>query len=288
MKNVKPIELSNGQVVSYNAETEEGYDKVFEFYRPKIKTMVRGWKGVPHYDEDDLFQICSVKLSEALKKFDGRKKIKFSTFVYTIWHRKLAQLCLKYKSKKYSAFIKNDNYIHFNYPRDKATGCQLLRLSQNKCPVNRKVLTKSICSGCEFNKGFVNREITKGKLAGKTKEFSKCDYFKTIIEQRGTKTLSLDYTHGDSSTGLRQKSSFGEFVTCSKQEDIVKNMEYQIDIASIKSKLTEIEYRIIELLYQGWNKTHIIKVTKLTPIKLEKILKQLSDNAHVRLVLGKE
>ena len=280
MKKIKLIKLSNGQVISYNSDTDEGYDLVYNFYVPKIKTLVRNWKNIPHHDEEDLFQICSIKLSEALKKFDPAKKILFSTYIYTIWNRKMAQLMLRYKSKKYSGFIKNDNYVHFNYPQDKKTGCQLLRMGVNKCPLARKVISKTLCSGCEYNKGFMERTIVKGKDKDKTRTFSKCDYFKTIIDQRGFQPLSLDKELKALQDSNSQETLLG-IISCKKQANLIKASDSSIDINALKGKVTEDEFKIIELIHQGWNKSQIIKMLKINSVKLDKVLVQLSQNKHV-------
>ena len=58
---IKKIKLSNGSLVQYNSDTDDGYDEVYNFYSPKMKTLVRNWKSIPYHDEEDLFQICSLR-----------------------------------------------------------------------------------------------------------------------------------------------------------------------------------------------------------------------------------
>jgi len=287
MKLAKLIKLSNGQVVKYNSDTQDGYDEIYNFYTPKIKTLVRNWKSIPYHDEEDLFQICSLKLSVALAQFNTNKNVNFSTYIYTIWNRKMAQLMLKYKSKKYSGYIKNDNYVHFNYPQDKKSGCSLLRTRINKCPILRKKVAKSLCTGCEYNKGFISRKITKGKDKNKVRIFSKCDYFKTVIDQRGFQPLSLD----KEIKSMRDHSSTGSLhsvISCKKQASMAKESDDLMDIQALRGKLTPMEFNIIYLIYQGWNKSQVIKALKINSIKLEKILFELSENKHILDAMGKE
>ena len=286
MKKTKLIKLSNGLTVSYNSETGDGYDDVYRFYTPKIKTLVRNWKTIPYHDEEDLFQICSLKLSDALKQFDTSKNINFSTYVYTIWNRKMAQLMLRYKGKKYSGFIKNDNYVHFNYPQDKKTGCQLLRTGVNKCPIYREKVSKSLCSGCEYNKGFMNRSIAKGNDKGKVRAFSKCDYFKTIIEQRGFQPLSLDKELKSIQDGS-SPSHLIDIISCKKQSGLAKSADSLIDMLSLKDKISAEEFSVVSLVYEGFNKSQIIKTLKINSVKLEKIFKCLSQNEHILDAMGK-
>jgi len=118
---IKNIKFKNKNIL-YNTSTRDGFDEILNIYDRKIKRMVSSWvKNMPDHDIEDLSQICRIKLVEALEGYDDKANINFSTYIYTAWQRKLSQLSYKYKTKKHSPYIKDDNYISFNYAFDKTT-----------------------------------------------------------------------------------------------------------------------------------------------------------------------
>jgi len=182
---IKNIRFKN-KSISYNTATRAGFDEILNIYDRKIKRMVSSWvKNIPDHDIEDLSQICRIKLVEALEGYDDRANINFSTYIYTAWKRKLSQLSYKYKTKKYSPYIKGDNYISFNYAFDKVTDSFYLMLNKNKCPINRQAVDCKSCKSCPHHNGYVEKIIEKGKLKGQIREFSKCGYFRSILDQRG-------------------------------------------------------------------------------------------------------
>jgi len=278
---MKQIKFTD-KVIEYDPKTQQGFDDILFVFDKKIKTMVSRWVGqIPNHDIDDLSQICRIKLIEALDKYNDKLNINFSTYVYTIWHRKLAQLRYQYKTKKYSRFITNDNYVSFNYALDKNNNAFYLMLGKHKCPISKQVITKNTCKNCEFHVAYKKKEVGKGFDAGKSKEFTLCKYFMTILEQRGVNAISLD---APIKTSEGDVSLFNAIPNKENVEDIC----FKIDLENIREKLykknsktDQTSFIILQLMVDGFTRSEIIRKINITSTEFNNCVKRLTENADV-------
>ena len=279
---IKKIKFTD-KIIKYNTKTQDGFEEVLGVFDRKIMTMVSRWVGqIPNHDVDDLAQVCRMKLIEALDKYNDKLNINFSTYVYTIWHRKLAQLRYQYKTKKYSRIIENDNYVSFNYALDKGNNAFYLMLGKHKCPISKKLINKNTCLNCEHHVAYKTKEVTKGFDVGQKKKFTLCKYFMTILEQRGVHTVSLD---------APVKSEGGEvsLMNIIPNNSNPNDAFFKMDLKNIKekilnkeSKLDETAFIILELMVDGFTRTEIIEKISITNGEFNRYLKMLAENIDVK------
>ena len=270
------------RVIKYNPKTQEGFDEVLAIFDKKIRTMVLRWVGqIPNHDIDDLCQVCRIKLIEALDKYNDKLNINFSTYVYTIWHRKLAQLRYQYKTKKYSRFIENDNYISFNYAMDKNNNAFFLMLGKHKCPISKQVITKNTCRNCQYHVAYKTKEVSKGFDAGKRKQFTLCKYFMTVLEQRGMNFVSLD-------APVATEDGDVSLINAIPNHDNVEDICFKLDLENIKQKLykkrSKIDRKafiILQLMVDGFTRSEIIRKIDISSGEFNRCIKRLTDNADV-------
>jgi len=276
----KNIDLSNGTMVVFDSVSYDGYDKILEFYEPKLNTLVGNFR-VPFHDKDDLKQICRMKLLEALKTFDPKKKVGFSTYLYTILNRKMFQTTVKYKTKKHSAFIENDNYVNMNHSYDKVSMGQYLQTGKDKCPINKQVITASMCAACPYHVRYEKKKIEKGKQEGLTKNFSLCKYYKEVMGQRGESTKSLDKLNINDTNLL-------SFVSCTTQKKFSDSQDFNLEFKNLKNHLSPKYFEILELMLDGYNKSEINEKMSLTNLELNRMLEKISKNKKVKELLLKK
>ncbi len=250
----KDIVLSSGKKITYDTESDAGYDEILFFYEPKIKTLAYGFKHVPQYDQDDLIQVFRIKLLDALKNFDVSKNVNFSTYVYTVWHRKVLQIITKYKSKKYSRYIQNDNNLNSNHKYDKQNEAQYLQVSKDKCPIKKEVISLNTCLNCPYHVKYDNVKIDKGKHKDTIEKFTLCKYYKEVWDKRGIFQKSLDYTGQ-----LDDKKNLNEFISCEKQKKVFEENEFSLDLEMIKDKIGEKPYSVLTLFLDGLNKSEVMR-----------------------------
>ena len=284
---IKKIKFKD-RIIPYNTESGDGFEEILHFYDRKIRTMVSGWvKNIPDHDVDDLSQVCREKLIDALENYDDESNINFSTYVYTAWKRKLSQLSYKYKTKKYSGYIENDNYISFNYAFDKLTNSFYLMLGKHKCPISKKVITPTTCQGCEFSCGLVNKEIGQGSLEGETRKFAKCAYFRKVLELRGVRSISLN--DGGQKRTNRMSGKGNEYSSISRvlADKSTKDNENELlsDIRKVCKNMDDETFIILQLILDGLNKSEIIKKLKITSSKLDKKIRSLNANKKLKNLL---
>ncbi len=280
---IKKIKFKD-KIIPYDTESGDGFDEILNFYDRKIRTMVSGWvKNIPDHDVDDLSQVCREKLIDALENYNDETNINFSTYVYTAWKRKLSQLSYKYKTKKYSGYIENDNYVSFNYAFDKVTNSFYLMLGKHKCPISKEVITPKTCLGCEFNCGYVDKQIEKGTLEGQDRKFTKCSYFMKVLERRGVKSVSLNSTVVGRKTGGTKDFSISKILadkaTKSNEDELLR------DIRKVCKNMDDETFIILQLILDGLNKSEIIKKLKITSNKLDKKIRTLNNNQKLKKLL---
>ena len=278
---IKKISLSNGCVIKYNPKNNSGFEEVLSFYEPKINTMIYNWRNVPEgYDKEDLIQTCRIKLLDALNQFDIKKNINFSTYVYTIWHRKLSQIFSKYKGKKYSSYIKNDKYVNSNHGLDRKNSAYYLQIKKDKCPISKNFIDKKSCKNCEHHVKYSNRKIIKGHLKGKIRKFTLCKYLSEVLSMRGIKSISLN-------SPLKQNEDIFllNIIPCNKQNKIQEEKELQIDLDKLKNYMGKNAYKVLELIHKGMNKSEITQIMGINRIKLNKIISILSKNKKLKEIL---
>jgi hypothetical protein len=279
---IKNIKFKDG-VVKYNTKTGDGFDHILGLFDRKIKVMVSHWVGkIPNHDIDDLAQICRMKLVDALDNYDDTLNINFSTYVYTVWHRKLAQLRYQYKTKKYSRNIENDNYVSFNYAMDRINNAFYLMLGKHKCPLTKKVINKSTCQGCPHHVAYKTKEVSKGFDAGKKKQFTLCKYAMGVLEQRGTHTISLDQPI---QTDGGEVSLVNAIAAPPSNDEIFFKMDFdnlkqKVDKKS--SKIDKTAFIILQLMVEGMSKREIIKRIRITNTEFEKKIKTLISSPDVK------
>ena len=277
---IKEIGLSNGSTVKYNSKTNSGFEEILSFYEPKINTMVYNWRNTPHgYDREDLIQICRIKLLEALRQYDMSLNINFSTYVYTIWQRKISQTFSKYKGKKYSAYIENDKHVNPNHCLDREHSAYYLQLKKDKCPISTDVIDKKSCLKCEHHVKYASREITKGKHQGETKNFTLCKHCSEILEMRGIKSVSLQSPVNNSGTCLLN------IIPCNKQIKTQKENDLKMDLNKLEKTISKKSFKVLNFLYSGMNKNEIMKKMKLDRTGLNQIVVSLSRNKKLKEIL---
>ena len=278
---IKKIKFTD-RVIDYNPVTQEGFEEVLLVFDKKIKTMVSRWVGqIPNHDIDDLAQVCRMKLIEALDKYNDKLNINFSTYVYTIWHRKLAQLRYQYKTKKYSRFIENDNYISFNYALDKNNNAFYLMLGKHKCPISKKIITRNTCRNCQYHVAYKTKEVSKGFDAGKKKQFTLCKYFMTVLDQRGVSSISID-------APVKGPNGDMNLVNCLPHRENMDDICFKIDLENIKqklykknSKIDRTAFIILQLMVDGFTRSEIIRKIEISSGEFNRCIKRLTDNADV-------
>jgi len=279
----KSILLSNGKNVIYDTESDDGYEDILAFYEPKMGKIVSAWTNIPMNDKEDLIQICRIKLLEGLKKFNTKRKIKFSTYIYTIWGRKLFQMSSKYKAKKYNNFVQDDHHVNLNHKYDKLSTGQFLRTNNDKCPLKSKIITTQMCVKCPYHIRYEKNLISKGDNAGKKKNFTLCTYYKEIIEKRKTVTRSLNKVIGKSQNNdSSNEINLLSFLTCEKQKKFHEDQEFKMEFYNLKNHLKPEYFKILELLFDGYNNSEIIKKLNITNLKLVKTISILSKNRKIK------
>jgi len=279
---VKKLKFKDG-IIKYNTKTGNGFDQVLGIFDKKIRFMVSRWVGqIPNHDIDDLSQICRIKLVDALNNYNDKLNINFSTYVYTVWHRKLAQLRYQYKTKKYSRNIKNDNYVSFNYAMDRTNNAFYLMLGKHKCPLTKKVIDKNMCKGCEHHVAYKSKEVNRGFDSGKVKQFTVCKYAMSVLEQRGSNTVSLDkpIMTDDGETTL-----LNVIPSKSLNEEVFFNLDFdrlRKKVDQKDSKLDKTAFIILQLMVDGLNKSEIVQKINITSSEFEKRIKQLTANQDVK------
>jgi len=274
----KTILLSDGETVIYDTETGEGYEEVLSFYEPKLITLVKNWTQIPFHDQEDLIQICRIKLLEALNTYDPNKG-KFSTYAYTTWNRKIFQISSKYKSKKYSAYIENDTHINLNHKYDKLSGGQYLEKYKDKCPLKKCVITQRTCFGCDYHIRYEKKATEKGRNVGEKKIYTLCKYYKEIINKRGESNKSLDVVINQDKTNLLS------FLECGKQKKFQEDEEFRMQFNDLKNHLSPQHFIILQFLLEGYNHSEIIKEMKITNLKLMRSIEKMSNNRKVKELL---
>jgi RNA polymerase sigma factor (sigma-70 family) len=280
---IKDIQLGNN-IIKYDTETQDGFDDILKFYDRKIITLVNSWvKNIPDHDVEDLAQICRMKLIDVLSKYDN-KKANFSTYVYTAWHRKLSQLAYKYKTKKYSSHIENDNYITFNYAMDKKTQSLYLNVNKHKCPIKKQIIDKTSCYNCPHHEAYKSKLVLRGNEKGEKKLFSKCKFHMEVLKKRGARSISLDEKiNRDSNNSLK----LYEVIEFKKQTELDGIRDINIDIEKVKEKVNKECYNILTLILQGLDNREICKETKLPSKKINSYINKLSKNKTILNLLGK-
>ncbi len=271
----KEIKLSNGKLVIFDTETKDGYEDVLAFYESKLHTLVNNWKNIPHHDSEDLLQLCRIKLLDILENFDPNREVNFSTYFYTAMNRKMFQILAKYKSKKYSTYIENDNYINLNFPFDKKELAYLLKVHTDKCPIKRKVINGSMCKNCKYFIKYKNKDKVKNTL---------CRYYTDVLSQRGEKTSSLEQDFNSSDENF----SLLNVLSCSKQKNNDINNEFNIDLETIKENLNPNTSEIVQLIVEGYNKTQIREKLNITSLEYERNIYFLSKNRKLKELLNKQ
>ena len=273
--------------IKYDTETQDGFHEILNFFDRKIDTLVTGWvKNIPDHDLDDLAQVCKIKLVEGLEKYDDQANINFSTYIYTIWKRKLSQLSYKYKTKKHSKYIENDNYISFNYAFDKGTDSFYLMLGKHKCPLSKKIIDKNLCTKCEFHNGYVEKQVSKGNLKGQTKSFTKCKYFKNVLDQRGASTVSMNkkIASHDGNGGI--PTTLEGIIPDKKSKIREQEADLKLDLNTLKNKLDDTTFIVLQLLVEGYNKSDIIKELDINSNTLNSCFKKLQNNKILKNILN--
>jgi len=273
----KNITLSNGKTIVFDSVTSEGYDEILTFYESKLNTLVGNFR-VPFHDSDDLKQICRMKLLEALKTFNPKKNVGFSTYLYTILNRKMFQTTVKYKTKKHSGYIENDNYVNMNHSYDKLSNGQYLQTGKDRCPINKKVITPTMCYNCPHHIKYKSKTIEKGNEQGETKKFTLCSYYKEVMSKRGGPTKSLDAFNA-------QDTNLLSFIICNKQKKTFEDDEFKMQFSILKSHLSPEYFEILEMVLDGYNKSEIIEKLKLTNLKFNRILDKISKHRKVKELL---
>jgi RNA polymerase sigma factor (sigma-70 family) len=282
---IKKIKF-NEIFIEYDTETQDGFETILKMYDRKIKRMVSSWvKNIPDHDIDDLAQVCRMKLVEALDKYNDKSNINFSTYVYTVWHRKLSQLSYKYKTKKHSAYIAGDNYVSNNYAMDKLTNSFYLMLGKHKCPISKKMINLNTCRGCEFSCGYENKIIKTGTLKGEIKQFTKCSYLNKILSQRGTRHISINQPIKNNGVLNRKESTLEKIIPDRKNESI--NVDLTIELDKISLELDEETFIILQLLLDGMNKSEIINKMKISNSRLKKHFSKLRNNKKIQSLVSK-
>jgi hypothetical protein len=283
---IKKIKTSTGYI-KYNTKTKEGFDEILSLFDDKIKTVASRWvHSIKEHDVEDLAQICREKLIDILEKYNDKKEICFSTFMYTALNRKMLQMAYRNKSKKYSAHIKDDRYISNNYAIDKTTQSHYLLLDKHKCPIKRDVINRETCISCPHHNAYVKKKIERGFNAGKEKEFTMCKYFNKILQQRGIRQVSMD---APIRTSLGEDVSIENIIKCKKQSTQIGISEFNLDLEILKDsgRINEKSYKIIYLLLWGYNKNEIMKKLRMDPRKLGKYMTIISKNKYVLNILDK-
>jgi RNA polymerase sigma factor (sigma-70 family) len=280
---IKVIKFSK-KVVTYNTETQEGFEEILNFYDRKIKRTVSSWvPNIPGHDIDDLSQICRMKLVDALDKFNDQSGLSFSTYVYTVWKRKLSQLSYQFKTKKYSRKIENDNYISFNYAFDRNTNSFFLKLGKHKCPLSKELLNSKTCKGCEHSCGYESKTVERGLDAGKKKKFSKCGYFKNVLDQRGVLMLSINAPIGQESDGGGKPLTIENFLK--QDRDDFAATEFQIELEKMKDSLDQTSFIILQLLASGYSKTDVIRKINIDTNILNKSIRKLGRSFKLKRLI---
>lgn len=267
------------KIIEYDTESHDSFEVILKLYDRKIKRTVSSWvKNIPDHDIEDLSQVCRIKLVEALEKYNDKSDINFSTYVYTIWKRKLSQLSYKYKTKKYSSFITNDNYVSYNYAIDKTTNSFYLMLGKHKCPLLKEVIGKSTCNGCPHSFGCENKIVKTGNFKGEIKQFAKCSYLNTILQQRGMKNISINQPLGNDAN--KKTSTLEKIIPDSRNNSI--NNDFTIELERISADLDADSFIILQLLLDGFSKSEILSKMKISNSKLKKHFSKLRKNQKLR------
>ncbi len=275
--------------IPYNTETQEGFDEILAIYDKKIMTMVSSWdRSIPEHDMDDLAQICRMKLVEALDTYNDKANIHFSTYVYTIWKRKLSQLRYKYKTKKNSgSVIRNDYYISHNYAFDKLSRAFYLMVSKHKCPLSRKRINQYTCLKCEFHEKYTTKKVLTGKNKNKVKHFTKCKYLINVLDRRGVSMSSLDRTvENDKRSGESSRNTrLSDLIPSTRDE--FKTKDFHLDLDELESKIDRTSFIILKLIVEGYTKREIINKLEIDDNEFNKLTRRLNKNRRLKKIVNK-
>jgi len=281
----KHIKLSNNVVVEYDPKSYEGFDDIVSFYEPKLKRMLRTWNGrIPFHDIDDMLQVCRLKLIDALDKYDETMNIQFSTYVYTAWHRKLAQMVYKFKSKKYSSKFDSSKNVSFNHAVDTKTKYQFLRIDKDKCPLKGGVIDLKTCKGCPHFLKHKTKKMVRGSEKGEKFKYSMCNFYLKIMENRGINEISLDKVFDNSDGG----GSLTDIVSCDKQRAGLDMAMFDLELIEIKNTMPANSFKLMSLLTDGYTKIEIMKMMDITETKYDQFMEKIRNNKILMEILGKQ
>jgi RNA polymerase sigma factor (sigma-70 family) len=284
---IKNIKFSD-KIIKYNTETQDGFEEILHIFDRKIRTTVSSWvKNIPDHDIDDLAQVCRMKLVEALEKYNDKSNINFTTFVYTVWKRKLSQLSYKYKTKKHSSYIEGDRYASFNYALDKLTNSFYLMLGKHKCPISRQVINEKTCHGCQHHCGYDQKLVNKGIYNGQVKNFTKCSYLNKILAKRGVVNYSIHEplnVDGFKSSSTSQKNYTIQNILADSRND-ADRLEKDIDMRRIFSNLDDESFIILQLIVEGFSRAEIIKKLNTTNSRLKNSFKKLRSDERLKEII---
>jgi RNA polymerase sigma factor (sigma-70 family) len=284
----KHIKLSNNTVVLYDPKSYEGFDTIASFYEPKLKKLLRPWDGrIPFHDIDDMLQVCRMKLIDALDKYDENMNIQFSTYVYTTWHRKLAQMVYKFKSKKYSSQFDKSKNVSFNHAVDPKTRYQYLRLEKDKCPLKGGVISANTCKGCPHFLKHKTRKMTRGKDKGDKFKYSMCNFYLKVMENRGSNEVWLDrqITRSD---GAGSERTLSEMIACDKQRVGLEEAMFDLEMIEVRDHMDPGSFKVLTMLVEGYAKKEIMKRMRITESRYDQLVAKIHTNDRLLTILGKQ
>jgi len=282
----KQIKLSNNKVVMYDPSSHDGFDVIASFYEPKLRRMLFGWNGrIPFHDIDDMMQVCRLKLVDALLEYDETRNIQFSTYVYTAWHRKLAQMVYKYKSKKYSTSFDSNKNVSYNHAIDKQTKYQYLRHQKDKCPMKGGVINSDTCKGCPHFLKHKNKEMARGAEKGKKFRYSMCNFYIKIMEARGMREISLDKVFPNNNM---MKSTLSDLIPCVRQKINLEEAMFNLELIKLRTSLDPVAFSIMELILEGYSKKDIMNIVKIKESKYDNCITKMQNNKELITILSKQ
>jgi hypothetical protein len=284
----KRIKLSNNTVVMYDPKSYDGFDDIVKFYEPKLRRMLGTWKGrIPFHDVEDMLQVCRLKLVDALDKYNDKMNIQFSTYVYTAWHRKLAQMVYKYKSKKYSTAFDSSKNVSFNHAIDKKTRYQFLRLFKDKCPTKGGIIDSDTCKGCPHFLKHKNKKMVRGSEKGEKFKYTMCNFYIKIMENRGMNEVSLDKVFENSNTGSGT-GNLTDIITCGKQKTSLEEAMFGLEMIEVKARMDPSAFSMLTHLVDGYSKIEIMKLMGITESKYDQLMVKIHSNERLMTILGKQ
>lgn len=281
----KTIKLSNNTVVMYDPKNYDGFDDIVKFYEPKLRRMLGTWNGrIPFHDIDDMLQVCRLKLIDALDKYDETMNIQFSTYVYTAWHRKLAQMVYKFKSKKYSSKFDSSKNVSFNHAIDPQTKYQFLKIEKDKCPMKGGVITPNMCKGCEHFLKHKTKKMARGSEKGEKFKYSMCNFYVKIMENRGINEISLSKMLDSSQSS---GGTIGDVIECDRQKQGSEKSMFDLEMLEVKDGMDPMSFKLMMLLSEGYTKLEVMKIMNVTETKYDNHMIKIRNNQRLLAVLGK-